>query len=611
MVAIFVKRFDGQVPNVAPRLLEPSSATAVVNANLLDGTLRGIHAPQLIREMDKGPTVFQASFKVKRPGSPDAWFDTPHPYTDFLKGPLVNDAFDRYYIAAPGMPPLYNTFDRLSVGQRWLRLGVPRPTIPLSVSIVPNPDRSLLTVTRSYCYTYVSEYGEEGPPSDPVTLSGKPNDTWNVLIPPPAPDPDRRLVIKRLYRTVLGSAGETQFWLSGVLPIEQTTAHNDAGLDVQLTSSGTQLESTSWQPPPDGIEGIIAMPDGFLVGFAGRDLYFSEKFRPHAWPREYALSVEHPIVGLGVFGQTCVVCTQGFPVALSGISPGNISMTKTTVAEPCLSRGSIVSSPEGVYYASHNGLVLCASDGVTNITQRLITKEYWKTRYKPEMLRACRYKTMYLGINDRGQGFILNLGDPRVALSEFNSLMSGQNLINDPWTGEVHLIGRNNVYHWDPEYTAPVSALWRSKEFVLERPTNFGVIDIHIGETLSPGYPVLLGSFENDQPVLVGQDQGPPIEVPAVVQPRDPDNPRPSDLTPSSPMGVPVYTEQVRLAEDKAMRIRIWADRQLVFDVEVEASQTIRLPSGFKSDTWQFEVISRVPVLSIALAETMKELRSV
>lgn len=616
MVAIFVQRFDGMEPSVSPRLLGDTAATAVVNANLLDGSLRGIHVPYIIREMDKGPITYQASFKIKHT-KPDGtiietWADFPHPYTDLIKGPLVNDEFGRYYWTWPGMTPRYSTIDRIAAGHIPLPLGVHGPTGQLQVNVTAAQDQTLSNITRSYLYTYVTEFGEESPPSVPVTVVGKPNDLWTIIFPEAMNEIIRNnpfITKRRLYRTVFASNGTSQYWKVGEITRELLTM-NDQASDLEIAgANGVILASTTWQPPP-ALDGMIAMPDGFLVGFKGRDIYFSERYRPHAWPESYRLSVEHPVVGLGVFGQTCVVLTQGHPVGLTGSSPSNITMTKTNTAEPCLSRGSIVSSPEGVYYASHNGLVLVNQGGITNITQALISKREWQTRYKPTEIRAARYKTQYIGINDAGRGFILNLAAQRVALSEFNSLLSGQNLMNDMWTGEVHLIGRNNVYLWDPELSAPVAALWRSKEYHLPKPINFGVIMIDYGDRDAPVFPVLLGSFEQAPPLLTGQDFGPPIEVPMVYPPPN-SVPGPADFSTSFPMPLPTMTEEVRLDEDKDIRVRVWAGRQLIFDQQIPGMQAVRLPSGFKSDLWQFEIVSRVPVMQVSIGETMKDLRNV
>jgi len=369
------------------------------------------------------------------------------------------------------------------------------------------------------------------------------------------------------------------------------------------------LESMDWGPPP-ALEGFTVMPDGFLVGWLGRDIYFSEPYRPHAWPASYVVSVEHPVVGIGSYGQTAIIATKSHPVALTGTTPATVAMTKTQVVEPCMSQGSIVSASEGVYYASPNGLMLCNDDGIVNITQSIISKHDWTLRYQPQKMRAARYKTHYIGVNEDGQGFILNTASELVALTEFSSLLQGQNMVTDPWTGGVLLVGQNNIYEWDPEDSAMVAALWRSREFFLVKPVNFGALDIQLGEPDAPAIPIVVGSFgDNTSPLLSGQDSSAPITAPVVASTTRP-APAP-DLGASVPFIGPAEQEFVRLDADRAMRIRIWANRQLVFDEQFDETQTVRLPSGFKSDLWQFEVLTRVPVMQVALAETAKELASV
>jgi hypothetical protein len=41
------------------------------------------------------------------------------------------------------------------------------------------------------------------------------------------------------------------------------------------------------------------------------------------------------------------------------------------------------------------------------------------------------------------------------------------------------------------------------------------------------------------------------------------------------------------------------------------ARDIFRLPSGFKVFDWQFEIVSRVPIFSVEVASTMKELARV
>ena len=78
--------------------------------------------------------------------------------------------------------------------------------------------------------------------------------------------------------------------------------------------------------------------------------------------------------------------------------PATCSFTKATTGEPCLSRGSIVSTPDGVVYASQNGLILVGPSGIQNVTEQLITKDEWIKDYAPQYLRAVRYQNGYLAL---------------------------------------------------------------------------------------------------------------------------------------------------------------------------------------------------------------------
>src|SRR5262249_8226161 len=128
------------------------------------------------------------------------------------------------------------------------------------------------------------------------------------------------------------------------------------------------------------------------------NIYMSEAYHFHAWPPEYKYATETPIVGLGIIGQTCVVCTQGYPTTVTGTKPASCAFTKVTTGEPCLNRGSIVSTPNGVLYASQNGINLVGPGGILNVTQSMITRDEWKRFYVPEYLRAVRYQNGYLAL---------------------------------------------------------------------------------------------------------------------------------------------------------------------------------------------------------------------
>ena len=143
---------------------------------------------------------------------------------------------------------------------------------------------------RAYLYTWVTEYDEESAPSPTDLVNGWSNGTWSVQAwSPPADDMgvNRNIKTIRLYRTVPGDTGQTVFYWVADIDIATntisavTTAAGVLNGTVVITGPGTvndtlgddqvalnfQLPSTNWFPPPEGLEGINAMPNGMIAGF--------------------------------------------------------------------------------------------------------------------------------------------------------------------------------------------------------------------------------------------------------------------------------------------------------------------------------------------------------
>ena len=264
-------------------------------------------------------------------------------------------------------------------------------------------------------------------------------------------------------------------------------------------------------------------------------------------------------------GTTCVVCTEGYPTTITGTTPAACSFTKATTGEPCLSRGSIVSTPQGVIYASQNGLVLVGPSGIQNLTKQIITKDDWRSQYSPQYLRAVRYQEGYLALQDipgvSNKGFFLDPTELKVALTEFTDFADILNFNVDFWSGEVFVIKAGQIMLWDPDGTnALMPVRWLSKEYQYPFKENFGAYAIYWDDARLPSPPVSWGA------------------------------------------GIMPTNEKVRF--------RVWAGRTVVYDREVPTNGgAIRLPSGFKSDIWQFEIKARAPVYSMHVASTIKELK--
>src|SRR5215207_6478256 len=321
-------------------------------------------------------------FRIPLPGDDSLvnsyWAQFFNIYTGFHRGPLINDTFVRYSPRATLVG--VTTYADLA----GYKLGVPPPTGAPVVSSITGG--SAPTVTRQYLVTFRNAYGEESAPSLPVEGDGFANGTWNIgAIPqPPAAGEYAPFGSIRLYRTVTGISGLTEFFLVANLGVG-TTSYADSVLDTNLI---VQLESEQYTLPVAGTQGLVLMPNGIFVTWKENNLYFSENFRPHAWPSDYVVTVDAPVVGLAVYGNSCVVCTTGKPSIVTGTKAGAMALQKTDAPLPCVSRRSIASAPEGVYYASEEGLVLVSAGAINTVTKELINREQWRNDFVAHLQRG-------------------------------------------------------------------------------------------------------------------------------------------------------------------------------------------------------------------------------
>ena len=591
MPVLKVQGFSGIVPVMGDRALPDGFATESFNTWLYGGELRGVRPPKSITAIQTGTRKVLRIPRRTVGGDPafptqipppsfigdDTWKQFTDHDTDIVRGQLVEDQYDRWYFCSPTTGPMFNTYARMVAGQSDYKLGVPGPNTDIPPGGGTNPDAPTIVsivggaapvVTRAYVYTWVNEFGEESSSSLPVIGAGNANAVWTIgnIKDPPAPGPDYPLYSKkRLYRTVTGASGQTTYYHINEVPIGTLTyADNTAANTDAVIVNNIRLESVSWAPPPPTLKGWIAMPNGFLIGFDGSDIYMSESYHFHAWPPEYKIASEYPIVGLGVLGETCVVATEGFPATITGAKPATCSFTKATTGEPCMSRGSIVSSPQGIIYASQNGLIAVGPSGISNVTQKLITRDDWLRYYQPAYMRAVRYQEGYLALRMRDavgerSAFYLDPSELKVALTELTDCEDVRNFCNDYWSGEVFQIMEGQLLRWDVPSDDLMPVQWKSKEFQFPYQENFGAYAIYWDDDRFSNYP----------------------------------------------FGVSV------LPVDQKVRFKVYADRRVVYDQLVPKNgRPIRLPAGFKADIWQFEIRARAPVYSMHVASTVKELRS-
>lgn len=614
MTMISLNDFGGELPRYGKEQLPQGISQFARNCLLLSGELRGLHSPRLIADLSATVADINRFFRIPRDPD-DLWVTFAQKNSHFVKAPVVNDTFKRYYWTEEGQPPRYNTEDRIAAGQDPYLLGVPRP---VNEAIVSPVGGVAPVVTRAYAYTFVTEYGEESQPSpilDASINSGPSDAVWTISnMDTTVPDAaDRPNITKRLYRTVSGTGSGQLYLVVDNIPLA-TASVVDPTTNAQAVQNST-LESFNWNEPPADLEGLIVHPNGFLVGFVGRDIYFSEPYRPHAWPVDYVLSVSYLIEGFGVFGSSIAVMTDGAPSVATGINPATITLADSEFAEPCLSKFGIVNMPFGVYYPGPNGLMLVDQSGVRNATKNIITKDEWELQFFPSLQDGARWQDYYVAFYVDDKGLMFAPSDKMSAFSTLDTHWVNQSIQTDVYDGEVYFVNEKKIYLWNPPDGLPVTYQWRSKEYVTPRPVNFGAFQVNgeaiiltqaaEGDVLAFNTERLNAGPLNTYNQYTYAGTGPNYNI-------FPDLGSNKMPIGGGPLLLSTLTSGVGADPGfgaGGLLMRLFADGGLVFSGAVPDQKQYRLPAGYKNDKYWVEFEGSINLKSARIAETGKELR--
>jgi DNA-binding protein Fis len=133
---------------------------------------------------------------------------------------------------------------------------------------------------------------------------------------------------------------------------------------------------------PRDLAWIANVPGNFYVGFATskpRQICFSEINIPTSWPNAYRYDVREDTVGLAVSGNTVFVLTVGQPYAISGTDPKGMTVSRIASNQGCVSKYSICTMNNAVFYASQDGVCMLSEGSQTEIvmTKSMFTKDQW------------------------------------------------------------------------------------------------------------------------------------------------------------------------------------------------------------------------------------------
>jgi len=241
------------------------------------------------------------------------------------------------------------------------------------------------------------------------------------------------------------------------------------------------------------LQGIVGLPNGVVAGFIGKDIYFSEPYRPFAWPIQYMQTVGYPIVGLGVIDTTVVVLTKGKPYFLQGQHPEALVMIEADVNQACISKRSIVSLNNYVFYASPDGLVGLSPGGSTVVTQSMFDKYTWQNM-NPAELVGCRYENQYIGFLNTTTGNGGFVYDITAKTWNFHSIYATGGF-NDLKNDALYVIKGNELWKWDTGTV--LGYVWKSKKFTFSEPKGFTCYRVQ-----AEAYPVNIKIYKDGSEIV-------------------------------------------------------------------------------------------------------------
>lgn len=588
---IKINAFTGERPRIDPILLPESAAQSALDVRLDDGALTPVREDMF----EASVTSAIAKTIYRYLGSWLSWDQLVH----LAPGPVAED---RLYYTGDGVP-------KMRVAGTVYNLALTRPTAALTATLSGTGSGDI--ITRTYVYTWVTDFGEE---SEPCTASAaikwKPGQTVTLSGFQSAPS-GRNITKQRIYRSQTGQTG-TYFYLIA----ERPAASADFVDNVAANQFQEQLPSASWNPPPNGLVGLTALPNGFMAGYVGKQLYFSEPYRPHAWPEKYVLTTNDTIMGLAALGGTLIVLTQGVPYILQGSHPASMTMVKTEANFPCINSRSIVDMGYAVIYASLDGFAsISASGQVQLISGDMFNRDAWLALDPSSFIASQtygRYISFYTSADVDGNevsGYLM-----LVVSGNGVDLLRGSSAASAAWydfsNGALYFIkkGTKSIMRMDAPSGVRKKLYWKSKQYLLPYEENFGAIRVdsdaqtsgtdssaiedYIAQTIAANLQLLSdglvgGAFNDTIPNTYSINGDSLTFIPIAYQNGD-------------------YTSAVGGGQTT---VGVYADGVKVAAIG-KTGKAVRLPSGFLARMWEIEVLGDLKIKQIALAKSIDDLRT-
>jgi len=347
-------------------------------------------------------------------------------------------------------------------------------------------DSSGINVSAAYCVTFVNSWGEESAPSSPTLVEFTASGRVNISATYSGYSNGVPVVGMNVYRT---------YGLSDTyILVNQTPISGSGGVYTYADESSepqttTALQSTGWDPPPQDLRGLTYVGNGFFCAYRGRDLLFSEPYRPHAWP--YSMTFPDEVKSLVPIENGVLATTNGQPYAIYGAHPEQAAQQVINSDQAGVSLNSATRVSGTAAYVSHDGIITVVGGAAKlDASRGLFTREVWRNLFNSfltgsgaELLLAEHDGRMVAlargaALNVQGQsvqGFLLDLEEPSgVSWLQLPMQLTGASVVRDA-DALYFGLSQNGVGAYAEAFVGSYLTLtWHSKDYVFPRPVSFG-----------------------------------------------------------------------------------------------------------------------------------------
>lgn len=466
---ITIGRFAGIAPKITPAMLPDFAGQIASNLRLTSGSLRALNAPKL--ESTNIVAGAKSVYMLGNAGSaiPLSWAAD----VDVAASPVSDSEF-RVYYTGDGLPKKTSLALASSGGGPYptgaYLMGTPAPTATPSLAATTG---SVPAATYVYVFTYVTQFGsvllEESAPSPYATITlGATGGVALTGLNGPTSTAGRNYVYKRIYRSTGGA-----YQMVAQIPFANTS-YTDTLAPTAIP--GDVLATAEWSPPPDDLQGLVALPSGSMAGFRDNEVWFSEPGYPHAWPVKYMQTFDSKVVGIKAFGNNLAVTTVGYPYMGSGVHPESFTFQKLPFMEPCVSKRSMAADEFGTIYASANGFVSIGFDANGVISREYMTRDDF-SKFAPDTMTGVIYERRYYGFYDSsifGSGGVVFARNEEAPLGTLDFVATAATI--ESKTARMLYVDKfdNNLYHFSPLEALPLTYRWKSKLYYANAVTNLG-----------------------------------------------------------------------------------------------------------------------------------------